>query len=221
MTLSLRILSLIALFVAMLAVPSLAADPQAAVADEQAAEAAHAAGGTSLFDSPGAEQIATSVITLIIFLGLMAILAKFAWGPIVKSLEDREGRIRGDIEAAERARAASEKALAENQRQLDGAEQRVRDLIAQANADAQQLATRVKMQAQEDAEEIKERAQRDIEQTRRDAIESVRTEAGTLAVAIAEKILGREINADDQKQLIESSLDEMRKSGVEGETVTA
>ncbi len=71
------------------------------------------------------------------------------------------------------------------------------------------------MQAQEEAEEIKERAQRDIEQSRREAIESVRSEAATLAVSIAEKILGREVTVDDQQRLIEASLDEMQKSGID------
>ena len=168
-----------------------------------------------------AQAFIPALFTLIVFAILVALLGKVAWGPIAEGLQKREDKIRGDVEAAEAARAKAEAQQAEYQRQIDGAEQRVRDLLAQANADAQQLATRVKMQAQEDAEEIKEKAQRDIEQSRRDAVESVRAEAATLAVAIAEKILGREVNADDQQRLIEESLNEMQRSGVNGEAVTA
>ncbi|MEM7807171.1 MAG: F0F1 ATP synthase subunit B [Planctomycetota bacterium] len=179
-----------------------------------AAEGEEKAGGGGLFEPISFATIATSVITLLIFLGLLAVLAKFAWGPIVKSLEERENRIRGDIEAAEAARAEAEKAREEYRAELAGAEQRVRDLMAQAHTDGQQLATRIKMQAQEDAEEIKERANREIEQNRRDAVEQIRTEAAELAVAVAEKILRREVTAGDQSTLVNASLDELEKTDV-------
>ncbi len=183
--------------------------------------AAEAANGEkpNLLPAPGGPQIATAIITLVIFSALLAVLGKFAWGPISKGLEEREGKIRADIEAAERARADAEKAQADYKAQIAGAENRVRDLIAQAQADGQQLATRIKMQAQEDAEEIKERANREIEQSRREAVEQIRAEAGTLAVAVAEKILRREVTVDDQQRLIEASLEEMQRSGVNGDAV--
>ena len=175
----------------------------------------HGADDSSLFASPGTKEIATSVITLVIFLALVAVLGKLAWGPIVKGLEGREQKIRDDIEAAEKARAQAQAAQREYADQMSGAEQRVRDLMAQAQADGQQLATRIKMQAQEEAEEIKERAMRDIEQSRREAVEQVRTEAATLATAVAEKILRREVNKDDQQRLIDESLSEFQAVGAE------
>jgi F-type H+-transporting ATPase subunit b len=186
-----------------------------------AAEGDEKAGSGSLFEAPGFATLATSVITLLIFLGLLAVLAKFAWGPIVKSLDERESRIRGDIEAAEAARAEAEKSRADYQAEMATAEQRVRDLMAQAQADGQQLATRIKMQAQEDAEEIKERANREIEQTRLDAVEQVRREAAELAVAVAEKILRRDITSDDQQRLVDASLDELERSDLKSQNVTA
>ena len=152
-----------------------------------------------------------AVFTLLVFGTLVFLLRKLAWGPIAGGLEQRERKIRDDIEAAERARADSERKQAEYKRQMDGAEQRVRDLLAQAQADGQQLATRIRLQAQEEAEEIKERATREIEQSRRDAVEQVRSEAANLSVLIAEKILRREVTADDQQRLIDASLDEMEK----------
>ena len=191
-----------------------------ALAAEVVEEGAHGEGEVGLFDAPGFATIATSLISILIFLGLLAVLGKFAWGPIVKSLEDRENRIRGDIEAAERERAKAEKSRADYERRMADAETRVRDLLAQAQADGQQLATRIRMQAQEEAEEIKERATREIEQSRREAVESVRSEAANLAVLVAEKILRREVTAQDQKRLVDASLDEMQRAGVNGEAVT-
>lgn len=189
------------------------ASPAPAAPAEQSADGEHGAEAPTLFASPDARTIVTSVATLLIFTGLLVVLGKYAWGPIVAGLEKRENKIREDIEAAERARAEAQRAQQEYQSQLEGAESRVRDLLAQAQADGQQLATRIKMQAQEEAEEAKERAMRDIETSRREAIDQIRAEAAELATAIAEKILRREVNADDQKRLVEESLNEFQTVG--------
>lgn len=195
-------------------VPFLVTALAAAVTFGLAATPLHAAEGAEPNPIPGIPAgLITAVTTLLIFLGLVAILGKYAWGPITDGLKAREDKIREDIEAAERARAASEKAQMEYQTRLEGAEARVRDLIAQAQADGQQLATRIKMQAQEEAEEAKERAVRDIENSRREAVDQIRAETAELATAIAEKILRREVNRDDQKRLIEESLNEFQTVG--------
>ena len=154
-----------------------------------------------------------ALFTLIVFTALVFLLGKYAWGPIAAGLQKREDKIRGDIEAAERARYQADASRRQYEEQMSGAEQRVRDLLAQAQADGQQVATRIRMQAQEEAEEIKERAMRDIEQSRREAVEQVRVEAATLATAVAEKILRREVNRDDQQRLINESLTEFQTVG--------
>ena len=200
---------------------SLLAAPAALAAEEPATAAGHGEAGhgdagheaPSLFASPNFQTITTSVVTLVIFAGLLAVLGKYAWGPIQGGLIARETKIRQDIEAAERARAQADAARRQYEQQLETAEQRVRDLMAQAQADGQQLATRIKMQAQEESEEIKERAMREIEQSRRDAVDQIRSEAAMLATAVAEKILRREVNRDDQRRLVEESLNEFQAVG--------
>jgi F-type H+-transporting ATPase subunit b len=181
---------------------------------------AAAGGEPSVLPTP-AEAFIPALFTLLVFGGLVIILGKTAWKPVNEGLARREDKIRGDVEAAEAARAEAEKARDDYRREMAGAEQRVRDLMAQAQADGQQLATRIKMQAQEDAEEIKERANREIEQTREAAVEQVRREAGELAVMVAEKILRRDITSDDQQRLVDASLDELERSDVKNEAVPA
>ena len=180
------------------------------------ASAADAEAGAEVSAIPSFTQaFVPALFTLLVFSLLVALLGKYAWGPIAEGLSKREDKIRADVEGAERARADAERSRAENQRQLDAAEDRVRDLLAQAQADGQQLATRIRMQAQEEAEEIKEKAMRDIEQSRRDAVESVREEAASLAVMVAEKILRREVTAEDQQRLVDASLDELEKADLQ------
>ncbi len=157
------------------------------------------------------EAFVPALFTLLVFGGLVLILGKTAWGPVSAGLQKREDKIRADVEAAEAARAEAEQSREAYRVEMAGAEQRIRDLMAQAQTDGQQLATRIKMQAQEDAEEIKERANREIDQNRRDAVEQIRREAGELAVMVAEKILRREVTAEDQSRLVDASLDELEE----------
>ena len=197
------------------AAPALGLDevPVAAQGDggEHAAAGEHAE--PNLLAPPGVQQIATSAITLIIFLLLLGVLYKTAWGPITAGLKSREDKIRSDIDAAERARAQADAARRKFEDQLATAETRVRELINQAQADGQQVASRLRAQAQEEPEEIKGRAMREIEQSQREALDQIRAEAATLATAVAEKILRREVNREDQRRLIEESLDEFQTVG--------
>ena len=162
---------------------------------------------------PPAAGLITALTTLLVFLGLVAVLGKYAWSPIVAGLKAREDKIRADIDAAERARAQADAARRQFEDQLATAEKRVRELINQAQADGQQVAARLRSQAQEDAEGIKQRAMREIEQSQREALDQIRAEAATLATAVAEKILRREVNREDQRRLIDESLEEFQTVG--------
>ena len=210
MKLNLRLLLTVLAVIALIALPALGADTPAAAGEDHGGEA-----GTSLFDSPSAATLATSLITIVIFLLLLAVLAKYAWGPIVAGLEARENRIRADVEAAEKARADAEAARAEYQSQIADAEQRQRDMMAQATTDANKLRDRKMQDAEHEVREFREKNMREIEQAKRDAVAEVRREAAVMAVAIAEKILQREVSQEDQKQLIEESLNEFEKVGAE------
>jgi len=144
-----------------------------------------------------------------VFISLILILTKVAWGPIAKGLGDREAKIRRDIEEAEAARKAALAQQAEYQAQLARAGDEVRAIIEKAQSDAQAAATRIKMQAQQEAEEAKERALRDIEASRKAAVAEIHDYAATLSTSIAEKILRRNLNADDQRELVRSALDQL------------
>jgi F-type H+-transporting ATPase subunit b len=169
-----------------------------------------AAAEPKLMPEPEAPQILTTVVTLVIFLALVAILSKYAWGPIVSGLKAREDKIRKDIREAEEARLRAERTLKQHQAQLDAAGQQVRDLLAKASADAQQLATSIRMNAQQEAEESKERATKEIEAAKNQALAEIYEQTAVLATTVAEKILRRNLNADDQRDLVRSSLEQLK-----------
>ena len=162
------------------------------------------------------EGLVPALTTLVVFAVLMAVLGKYAWGPISTGLKAREDKIRKDIEDAERARADADKARADYETQIAGAEERVRAMIAKAQQDGNDLAARIRAQAQQEAEEAKDRATREIESARKQAVADVREQAATLSVAIAEKILRRNLNESDQHDLVRAGLDEMDAIGSNG-----
>jgi F-type H+-transporting ATPase subunit b len=160
-----------------------------------------------------AQGIITGVATIVIFILLVAVLGKYAWGPILAGLKAREEKIRKDIAAAEEARARAEATLRQYNDQLATAEQKVRDLLTKATADAEKLAGSIRTRGQQEAEEIKERAMRDIDAAREQALSEIYQQTADLATRVAEKILRRNLNADDQRTLVNESLQELQTVG--------
>ena len=176
-----------------------------------AADAAHEGGEHAAApSSPFAGTIAQSLAAIIVFLVVFYVLKQKAWGPILKGLTDREEKIRRDIEEAEAARARAESTQRDYQAQLATAEQKVRELLTKATADAEQVANTIRTQAQQEAQVTKENALRDIDSARRAAVREVHEQAATLATNVAAKILRRNLNADDQRDLVASSLDQLQ-----------
>lgn len=178
-----------------------------------AAAAADGAHSEPELIAPPAAGLIPAITTLIIFCLLLAILGKYAWGPIASGLKAREEKIRKDIADAEAARARSEATLAQYNEQLATAESQVRDILSKAQTDAEMIGTKMKMQAQQEAEEIKERATRDIDAARKAALADIYAQAADLSTNIAAKILRRNLNADDQRDLVDSSLRQFETVG--------
>lgn len=148
---------------------------------------------------------------VIIFVVLLAVLYPTAWKNVLAGLKKREERIRKDIADAETARAKAEATLRDYNAQLATAEAKVRELISKATIDGEQMATSIRARAQQEAEEIKERANRDIESAKDQAVQEIKTLAADLSTSIAEKILRRKVTVEDQRALVESSLEQLQR----------
>jgi F-type H+-transporting ATPase subunit b len=167
-----------------------------------------AAGGDA--PTPFAGTLAQSIAAIVVFLVVFAVLKQKAWGPILKGLSDRESKIRQDLADAEAARTAAEGRLREFDAKLATADAQVRDLLNKATTDAEKIATSIRMQAQQETEESKERAMRDIENARKEALRDVYEQTATLATSVAEKILRRNLSVDDQRDLVNASLEQLQ-----------
>jgi len=177
---------------------------------EQAAEAAE--GATNVFNL----VTGVSFWTVVIFLGLMAVLAKFAFPPILGYAEAREKRIQASLDDAKRQRAEAESLLEQQRKELSTARQEAQQLIAEAKQVGERARQDVLGRARVEQEEIITRAKAEIEREREKALESVRREAVDLAIAAAGKLLGKRLNADEDRRLVADYLSRAEAHGPAG-----
>ncbi len=148
--------------------------------------------------------------TIAIFAIMLIILYPTAWKNVLAGLKAREAKIRGDIASAEAARAKAEATLKEYTAKLQQTEATVREMIAKAVTDAETTAAGIRARGQAEAEDAKEKALKDIESAKTTALREVYDQAATLATSVAEKILRRSLNADDQRDLVARSLEQLQ-----------
>jgi F-type H+-transporting ATPase subunit b len=152
----------------------------------------------------------SSLWVLFMFIILVFILYKTAWKNVLAGLNAREKRIRSDIADAEAAHRKGVESLKEYNAKLATAEGQVRELLNNATLEAEKIASGIKMRAQQEVEEIRERATKEIETSRKQAISEVYEQTAQLATLVAEKILKRSLNADDQRDLVNQSLEQLQ-----------
>jgi len=158
-------------------------------------------------------NIGSAIWVLAIFLIVAIILWRTAWKNVLVGLKAREERIRKDITDAEAARLKAEDTLKQYDARLADAEQKVRDILEKAAVDAEKIGTSIRMKAQEEAEEAKERATKEIESAKQTALTEIYEQTANLATSVAEKIIRRNLNPDDQRDLVNQSLQQLKGVG--------
>ncbi len=128
---------------------------------------------------------------------LLALLAKFAWGPITKMVEDREKRIRADLEGAEKSRIEADRRLADYQRKLDDAANKARAKVEEAVAKAEKQGAEVFAQRKAEADQLIEKAKKQIEAERDKALAEVKQTAVELAMEITRTVVKRTAGQED------------------------
>jgi len=167
-------------------------------------------GDGSLF----AGTLAQSIAAVIVFLILFFVLTKFAWGPILKGLQDREQKIKDDLQRAQTAAHEAAASLEKYQNQLADSQAEVASIIDRGRSDAQKIATALKEQAQVDVDQIRCRAEADIAAAKQQALNDIYSQGAQLATSVAGRILQREISSSDHQQLIDESIKTLGRRGL-------
>ena len=151
--------------------------------------------------------------TLVVFLVVLAILSKYAWGPIVEGLKKREDAIAGQITEAQRKNDEARQLLAEYEKKLADAAAEVRGLIEQGRRDAETLGKQLIGKAREEAGIEHQRAVQRIESATSAALEELAQRSATLAVELAGKIVGAQLKPADHSRLIDQAVTAFTQAG--------
>jgi len=144
--------------------------------------------------------------TILTFLVLVALLAKFAWRPLLEALESRQQSIRKSLDDARQAREELQRVQADSARILNEARAQADSIISATHADASRLRDELRQNAQAEASRLVKNAQGQIELETARAVQTIRKEAVELAVAIAAKLLQHNLTKEDNERLIDDTL---------------
>lgn len=205
-----------AVAVAALVAPSRSEEPAAqAAADHDAAAGEHAGPHVHIGHanaSPGLEtnpadiKSDLAVWTFVVFLLLLGVLWKFAWGPLATGLEKREHSIADEIAAAQRAHEEAKQLLADHERRLAGAADEVRAMIEQARRDGEQVKAEILAEAKAGADAERTRAIHDIEAATVQALHSLAEKSADIVVDLAGKIVQSKLSPEEHSRLVREAV---------------
>jgi F-type H+-transporting ATPase subunit b len=145
------------------------------------------------------------------FIVLLIILAKFAWKPILKALENRENSIQNSLNEAKNAREAMAKLTAQNEQILKEARMEREAILKEAREIKDKILNDAKDSATAESTKIIQSAKDTIKAERIAAINQIKSEVADLSVDIAKKILQKELSSsEEQKKLIESLVNQAK-----------
>lgn len=151
-------------------------------------------------------ELGLFIWTLIAFLAVFFILKKFAWGPILKSLNERETGIAESIASADRVRKEMAQMQNENEKLMIQAREERASMLKEAQETKDRIVNEAKDAAKAEANKIIADAQQQIQQQKNAALTEVKNEIGKLAVEVAEKVLRKQLSTSDAQSAYASLL---------------
>ncbi|MCX6140706.1 MAG: F0F1 ATP synthase subunit B [Candidatus Kapabacteria bacterium] len=150
--------------------------------------------------------------TLVNFSIFVFILAKYAYKPMRDGLEARESAIAESISSADRANAQALSILQESKEKIAGAQQEMMAIVREGKVQAEAMVHKAAAEAEVVKQQKLAESQREIDRQKDEAITALRNEVSSLVVGATEKLLGRNLQGDDQKRIIDGYVNELSKN---------
>ena len=148
---------------------------------------------------------------IVIFVGLILLLKKFAWKPILDAINEREEGIKNALESAENAKKEMQDLQADNQRILQEARLERDSMLKEAREMKEKIVADAKNEAQAQGQKMIEQAKAAIESEKNAAMNELKLQVSTLSLSIAEKVLKDELsNKEAQTKLVEKMLGDVK-----------
>jgi len=149
--------------------------------------------------------------TILTFLVLVWLLGRFAWKPLLGALERREQMIASAVDDARRTKEELERVQQDSERLLVEARREAEGIVSRSRGDADRLRTELAEKAKADAETITRNAEKQIQHETARAVQQIRQEAVELSVAIASKLLRRNVSREDNEGLIQETVKQLER----------
>ncbi|MGY3765271.1 F0F1 ATP synthase subunit B [Vagococcus vulneris] len=159
--------------------------------------------------SSGQTTLSTILFVIVSFIILLLALKKFAWGPVVNMMQERQDKIANDIDNAEKSRNEASSLLQQREDELRKARTEAQKIIAQAKETADNSAHAILIEADKHSKQMKKQAEDDINNERNRMLEDAKNEIADLSIEIASKILKKELSPATHQELIQSSIEKL------------
>jgi len=163
----------------------------------------------------------TFFIELAIFGFIIFMIYKYIVPPLQRAMEKRQEQIRSSLEAAEAARAEAAAADDERRRALEDGRRQAREIVAQANKTAEQVVADAQTRAQAEYDRILAGADTEVALHRQRAVEQAAQRMGEIVFEVAERVIGREVDATSHADLIEEAVAALNADAAAGGTAVA
>lgn len=144
---------------------------------------------------------------LVAFAFLMVLVKKFAWGPVTQMMDERAKRVAHDLDSAEEARIEAQALQQERQAALVAARNDANRIIADAKAAGTAQMEQIVAEAQTKAQDVQTQAAAQIAQDRQEALNAAKNDVAELSITIAQKMMQKELDIQEQKALIDAYID--------------
>ena len=154
-----------------------------------------------------------SIWTTFVFLALLGILWKFAWGPILEMVQAREDGIKSTLDQAANERDEAAKRLAEHREQMADARRQGQQMIAEGKEAGERVRQDIEEKARAEGDAMIERAVESIEREKDAALEELRKESVDLALAAAAKLVQASLDEKKDRELVMGFIEELGSGG--------
>ena len=145
------------------------------------------------------------------FVILFLFLKKFAFPPILSALDEREKKIRGDIEESEKLKQDVEQIKVGLEEKLKAAHEKAETIVQLAQDEAKKLQEKTVQETEAKVKQVQREAEQEIESSRNKLLQEIRSYTAALTIASAEKFLKKSLDDTDKKRLADESIDQIAR----------
>lgn len=156
----------------------------------------------TLFAASHHIYLGNAIWYLVIFAILMLLVKHYAWGPVSDMMEKRRQKIIDDLDSAASDRKKAETLANQREAALKDSRQEATKILSDAKENAQKTSSEIVANANTDAASIRKKAEEDAKKAKTEALDAARDQVADISVAIAEKIIAKNLSAEDQKDLV-------------------